>query len=72
MSDIPERAVRRVKQRTSAVLLKSGLEKMVGWFYGMLLLSAKMFKTLWQMGNHLMKGDLENHLKKQRFRLAPW
>ena len=31
-----------------------------------------MFKTSWQTGKHRMKGDLENHLKDQCFRLAPW
>ena len=37
-----ERAVTRVKEGTSAVLLQSGLdEKMVVWLYGMLLPSAK-------------------------------
>ena len=40
--DKAERAVRRAKEGTSAVLLQSGLdEKMVGWFDGMLMLSAK-------------------------------
>ena len=34
---------------------------MVGGFYGMLLLSAKMFKTSWQMGKLPMTGDSENH-----------
>ena len=39
---IAERAVRRVKEETSAVLLQSGLnKKMVGGFHGMSLLSAK-------------------------------
>ena len=39
---IAERAVRRVKEGTSAVLLQSGLgENLVGRFHGMLYLSAK-------------------------------
>ena len=39
---VAERAVRRVREGTSAVLLQSGWdEKMVGRLYGMLLLSAK-------------------------------
>ena len=37
--------------------------KMVGGFYGMLLLSAKMFKTSWQMGKLPVKDDSENHSK---------
>ena len=44
--------------------------KMVGWFCGMLLLSAKCPETSWQMGKLLMSGDLENHLKAQSSRLA--
>ena len=42
-----ERAVRRVKEGTSAVLLQSGLnEKLVGRFYGMLHLSAKRHRSI--------------------------
>ena len=42
-----ERAVRRIEEGTSAVLLQSGLdEKMVGGFHGMLLLSAKHSRFL--------------------------
>ena len=44
---IAERAVRRVMEGTSAVLLQSGLdEKMVGGFHGMLLQSAKHSRSL--------------------------
>ena len=44
---IAERAVRRVKEGTSAVLLQSGLnEKLVGRFHGMLYLSAKLSRSL--------------------------
>ena len=44
---IAERAVRRVKEGTSAVLLQSGLnEKLVGRFYGMLYLSAKRHRSM--------------------------
>ena len=44
---IAERAVRRIKEGTSAVLLQSGLdEKKVGGFHGMLLLSAKYSRYL--------------------------
>ena len=48
---IADRAVRRMKEGTSAVLLQSGLdERMVGGFHGMLLLSAKhsRFLVLWE------------------------
>ena len=46
---ISERAVRRVKEGTSAVLLQSGLnEKLVGRLYGMLHLSTKRHRsTIW-------------------------
>ena len=44
---IAERAVRRVKEGTSAVLLQSGLdEKLVGRFLQMLYLSAKHHRSL--------------------------
>ena len=44
---IAERAVRRVKEGTSAVLLQSGLdEKMGGRFHGMLHLSAKRHRSI--------------------------
>ena len=44
---IAERAVRRVKEGTSTVLLRSGLnEKLVGRFHGMLHLSAKRQRSL--------------------------
>ena len=31
-----------------------------------------MLKTSWQTGKHLVKGDSENHLKAQSFRLVQW
>ena len=43
---IAERAVRRVKEGTSAVLLQSGLKKLVSRFHGMLDLSAKCYRSL--------------------------
>ena len=44
---IDERAVRRVKEGTSAALLQSGLNEMlVGRFYGMLHLSAKRHRSI--------------------------
>ena len=46
-NEIAERAVRRVKEGTSAVLSQSGLdEKKVGRFHGMLYLSAKHSRSL--------------------------
>ena len=46
VAGIGERAVRRVKEGTSAVLLQSGLDEMLGRFYGMLYLSAKHSRSL--------------------------
>ena len=67
---IAERAVRRMKEGTSAVLLQSGLD--VRWwagFHGMLLLSAKTFKISCLMGRHRLKGGSECHLTDQLSRL---
>ena len=62
---IAERAVRRVKEGTSAVLLQSGLdEKMVGRFYGMFYLSAKHSQIYYLMGRRPMKDVLENLFKR--------
>ena len=43
---IAERAVRRVKEGTSAVLLQSSLDEMVGRFHGILHPSAKCSRSL--------------------------
>ena len=32
----------------------------------------EMSKTSWQMGKHLMNGDLDNHLNDQKFHLKQW
>ena len=68
---VAERAVRRMKGRLqyccNPAWRKNG---------GLVLWSAvaicEMSKTSWQMGKHLMNGDLENLSKDQSFRLAPW
>ena len=62
---IAERAVRRIGEGTSAVLLHSGLdEKMVGGFHGVLLFCAKCSRPHIRWEKHLVNGE--------RFRLAPW
>ena len=66
-----ERAVRRVKEGTSAVLFRSG-RKMVGRFHGMLYLSAKHSRISCLMGRLHTKGVLENLSKDQSFRLVHW
>ena len=60
-----ERAVRRVKEGTSAVLLQSGLDE--EWWADSLEFTAicAMFKTSWQTGKQRVKGDLENHFMDQ-------
>ena len=68
---IAERAVRRVKEGTSAVLLQSGLdEKWWAGFHGMLHLSAKRSQIYYLMGRLHMKDVLENHLKDRSFRFG--
>ena len=62
---IAEKAVRRIEEGTSAVLLQFRLDdKMVAvsmecYFF------CETFKTSYRMGKHFMKGDLENHSKDQ-------
>ena len=53
----------------SVVAIRSGW-KLVGRFYGMLLLSAKPSRSLVWWERHPMKGDSEYHSKDQWFRLA--
>ena len=63
---IAERAIRRAKEATSAVLLQSGFDEK--WWADSMeccCYLGKMCKTSWQMGKLLMKGDSENHSKAQ-------
>ena len=62
---IAERAVRRVQEGTSAVLLHSGLDEK--WWADSMdcHCHVRKVKTSWQMGKHLTKGDSENHLEDQ-------
>ena len=70
---IAERAVRRVKGGTSAVLLQSGLnESWWGRFHGMGILICEIFKISFQMGRHHVRDVLGNHFKKRSFRLVHW
>ena len=70
---IAERAVRRVKEGTSAVLLQSGLDKKrVGRFHGMLHLSAKHSQISCLMGRRPMKDVLGNHFNDRLFHLVHW
>ena len=53
---IAARAVRRIKEGTSAVLLQSGLaEKWLVLWNDVVI--CEMFKTSWQMGKHFMKNS---------------
>ena len=57
------RAVRRIKEGTSAVLVQSGLDENGGLILWNAIAICKMFRTSYQTGKHLMKRDLENHAK---------
>ena len=50
---IAERAVRRVKEGTSAVLLQTGLMKSGGLILWNAVAICEMSKTSWQMGNSI-------------------
>ena len=67
---IAERAVRRVKEGTSAVLFRSGLYEKCGLITWNAVDVCQTFKTSWQVGKHLRKGAPENHLKAWLFRLV--
>ena len=62
---IAERAVGRVKEGTSAVLLQSGLVERWWAASNFSIVICEMFKTSWQKGKLRMKDDLENHSKGQ-------
>ena len=69
---IAERAVRGVKEGTSAVLLQSGLDE--NWWADSWKVTAicKTFKTSCLMGRHHMRGGSEYHLTDQWHRLEQW
>ena len=69
---IAEWAVRRIKERTSAELLHSGLDEKWWAHLWNAVDICETFKTSWQMWKLLMKGDLENHIKDLWYPLAPW
>ena len=62
---IAERAVRRVKEGTSAVLLQSALEENGGLILWNAITICETSKTSWQKGKLLVKDDLENPSKGQ-------
>ena len=70
---IAERAVRRVKEGTSATLLQSGLNES-WWADSMECYTpiCETFKISCLMGRPHTKDVLENHLKDQSFRLVHW
>ena len=61
---IAERAVRRVKEGTSAVLLQSGLNECYTYL--------RNVTDLFLMGRRPMKGFLGNHLEVRLFHLVHW
>ena len=69
---IADRAVRRIKAVTSAVLLQSGLDEKwwaVPWNAAAI---CETFKISCLMGRHPMKGGTEYHLMARLFRLERW
>ena len=69
---IAERAVRRVKEGTSAVLLKSGLNE--SWWADSwnAFPICKTSQISYLMGRRPMRDVLGNHLKDRSFRLVQW
>ena len=68
----PGRAVRRVKEGTSPVLLQSGLDEKWWADFMECISSLRNFKISCLMGKLLLKDVLDNHLKDQSFRLVHW
>ena len=69
---IAERAVRQVKEGTSAVLLKSGLDENGGRIPWSVAAICETFKISCRMRRHLAKGDSENHSKVRSYRSEQW
>ena len=69
---IAERAVRIVKEGTSAVLLQSGLDKNGGRIPRSVIAICETFKTSCLMGRHRVKGGSECLLTDQLYRLEQW
>ena len=69
---IAERAFRRVKEGTSAVLLQSGLDD--NWWSDSMdaVAICEMSKTSWQTGKLCVNEDLENLSKDQFFHSVHW
>ena len=68
---IGERAVRRIKEGASAVLLQPGLDEK--WWAGSMECHCDLRNAEEQMGTHFMNGDFGEPLKNARsFRLAQW
>ena len=69
---IAERAVRRVKEGTSAVLLQSGLDEIGGQILWNAIPICETFKISCLMGKLHTRDVLGNHLKDRSFRLVHW
>ena len=72
MNGIAERAVRRVKEGTSAVFLQSGFYEQ--WWSDSIecYCFCETFKTSYGTGKLLMKGDSVNHSRAPQFHLEHW
>ena len=69
---IAERAVRRVKEGTSAVLLRSGLDEKWWADFMECYTCLRNIQDLLSDGKHFTKGVSENHLTDQLSRLVHW
>ena len=69
---IAEKAVRRSKEWTSVVCWNPAWMKCGGLIPWNVTAICEMSRTTCQMARHLMKGDLENHLKARRFLSVQW
>ena len=69
---VAERAVRRVKEGTSAVLLQSGLNE--SWWADSMKVTpiCETSQICFLMGRRLVKDVLGNHLKDRLFHLVHW
>ena len=69
---IAEKALRRIKEGTSAVLLQSGLDQNGGRIPWSVTAICETFKISCLMGRHHVKGVSEYHLMARLLRLERW
>ena len=62
---VAKRAAHRIKEGTFALLLQFGFDENGGLVLRNVAAICEMFKTSWQVGKHIAKGELENQFKDQ-------